>query len=82
MKDWLEVDNALEKTFEFVSFKDAIAWMQTCVAAIEAQNHHPEWQNVYNKVIVRLTSHSEGNTVTQKDHNLAEILDSLYCQPL
>ena len=47
--------------------------------AIEAEkmNHHPEWSNVYNKVTIRLSTHDAGDIVTEKDHKLAEIIDSL-----
>jgi 4a-hydroxytetrahydrobiopterin dehydratase len=44
---------------------------------IEKLNHHPEWSNVYNKVHVSLTTHDAGNTITEKDKQLAEILDLL-----
>jgi 4a-hydroxytetrahydrobiopterin dehydratase len=42
---------------------------------IEKLNHHPEWSNVYNKVTVYLTTHDAGNTITQKDRDLAKALD-------
>jgi 4a-hydroxytetrahydrobiopterin dehydratase len=44
---------------------------------IEKIDHHPEWSNIYNKVHVTLTTHDAGNTITEKDRKLAEILDSL-----
>lgn len=44
---------------------------------IEKMNHHPEWSNVYNKVHVVLLTHDAGNTVTDKDRELAEALDTL-----
>ena len=55
--------------------------MDTCVSDINTLNHHPEWHNIYNKVFVKLTTHDEGNKITQKDRKLAEILDSRYCPP-
>jgi 4a-hydroxytetrahydrobiopterin dehydratase len=42
---------------------------------IEKQNHHPRWTNVYNKVQVSLCTHDEGNTITDKDRELAKALD-------
>jgi len=39
-------------------------------------NHHPEWFNVYNKVIVDLTTHDAGG-ITDNDINLAKTLNSL-----
>lgn len=47
--------------------------------AIEAEkmDHHPNWSNVYNKVTIELTTHSEGNKVTDKDRKLAAMIDTL-----
>lgn len=75
---WLEKENALHKTFVFSDFAAAISWMVKAGYSIEKLNHHPEWSNVYNKVSVKLTTHDAGNTVTDKDRKLAEILDKLY----
>ena len=75
MNSWTENDNELNKTFEFHSFLDAINWMVKASVEIEKQNHHPRWTNVYNKVQVSLSTHDEGNTITQKDRELAKALD-------
>jgi len=40
-------------------------------------NHHPEWSNVYNKVTITLTTHDKGNTITDKDRELANKIDEL-----
>jgi 4a-hydroxytetrahydrobiopterin dehydratase len=52
--------------------------MSSAAPLIEAMNHHPEWTNVYNRVMVRLTTHDAGHTVTPKDWELAQVLDSHY----
>ena len=75
MNQWTETNNELKKTFVFSSFKDAIDWMVKASVEIEKQNHHPKWTNEYNKVHVCLTTHDEGNTITQKDKELAHALD-------
>ena len=36
------------------------------------------WTNVYNRVIVRLTTHDAGHTVTDLDRQLAQVLDRHY----
>ena len=43
----------------------------------EKADHHPNWSNVYNKVEISLNTHSEGNTVTDKDRELALAIDAL-----
>jgi 4a-hydroxytetrahydrobiopterin dehydratase len=77
MNQWTERNNALHKTFEFSTFHDAIQWMVKASVHIESLNHHPKWTNVYNTVIVELSTHDEGNTVTEKDWILARLLDSI-----
>jgi 4a-hydroxytetrahydrobiopterin dehydratase len=75
--EWKEMDNNLYKTFKFKDFVTAMQWMQAASIEIEALGHHPEWTNIYNKVMVKLTTHDAGNTVTDKDRQLAVILDGI-----
>lgn len=77
MNQWIEQHNALHKTFVFSTFLDAMHWMQNASIEIEKLNHHPKWTNVYNTVEVQLSTHDEGNIVTEKDRNLARILDAI-----
>ena len=77
MHTWTEHNNALHKTFEFSSFLEAMDWMQKASIEIEKLNHHPEWTNVYNKVQVQLTTHDAGNVVSEKDWELARVLDAI-----
>ena len=65
------------KTYRFPSFSAAIAWMASLVDQIDALNHHPEWQNVYNRVEVRLTTHDAGK-LTELDIQLAHVLDQSF----
>lgn len=75
--EWREENNRLVKTYEFPSFANAMAWMIKASFAIEKLNHHPEWTNVYNKVHVVLTTHDAGNIITDKDRELAIVLDGI-----
>jgi 4a-hydroxytetrahydrobiopterin dehydratase len=75
--EWKEENNALVKTFTFKTFADAMAWMIKASFEIEKMNHHPEWTNVYNRVTVRLSTHDAGNTVTDSDRKLAQLLDNI-----
>lgn len=74
---WKEVDNSLQREFEFSDFQQAFAFMSMAAISIEKMNHHPEWSNVYNKIQVKLTTHDAGNKITEKDRKLAEELDKL-----
>ncbi len=68
---WRCQRDALAKTFEFGSFREAMSFMVRAGFEAEALNHHPEWTNVYSKVAVRLNTHDAGGTVTAKDVELA-----------
>ena len=67
---------AIEKTFRFRGFRDAMAWMARVAFEAEHLNHHPEWSNVYNRVEVRLTTHDTGG-LTAKDIDLAERMEKV-----
>ncbi|WP_026998395.1 4a-hydroxytetrahydrobiopterin dehydratase [Eisenibacter elegans] len=74
---WIETDNKLKRTFEFANFVEAFGFMTQVALLAEKMDHHPWWANVYNKVDIELTTHDAGNTVTQKDHELAKAIDTL-----
>ncbi|WP_207423191.1 4a-hydroxytetrahydrobiopterin dehydratase [Desertivirga brevis] len=74
---WEERDNSLYKRFEFKDFKEAWAFLTKVALVAEKLDHHPDWQNSYNKVEIRLTTHSAGNIVTAKDWQLAEAIEQL-----
>ena len=68
---WTFERDALTKTFKFGSFREAFSFMTRVGFEAEELNHHPEWTNVYNRVVVRLNTHDAGNKVTAKDVELA-----------
>lgn len=78
---WKEQDNKLVRHFEFKDFIEAFAFMTKVAMLAEKHNHHPNWENVYNKVIIRLTSHDAKNTVTDRDRKLAEAIDKISPSP-
>lgn len=74
---WNESDGALQREFEFGSFAEAFAFMTRVAFIAESMNHHPEWSNVYSRVNIRLTTHDDGNVVTDHDRNMAAAIDAL-----
>jgi 4a-hydroxytetrahydrobiopterin dehydratase len=74
---WQEADNKLYRKFKFKNFSEAFAFMTRVAIEAEKMDHHPEWTNVYNVVEIWLNTHSEGNIVTQKDHDLSKKIDAL-----
>lgn len=75
--DWKTINDQLVKEFEFKDFREAWGFMSKVALAAEKMDHHPEWTNTYNKVVIRLSTHSEGDIVTEKDRKLAEVIDKL-----
>jgi 4a-hydroxytetrahydrobiopterin dehydratase len=78
MAYWKEENNALTGNFEFKNFSAAFGFMTQVALLAEKINHHPDWRNCWNKVEIRLTTHDKGNTISQKDRDLAEGISILY----
>jgi 4a-hydroxytetrahydrobiopterin dehydratase len=73
---WRHEDNALRREFTFTNFIAAFAFMTSVADMAEAADHHPDWSNSYNTVVVALTSHDKG-CVTERDSSLAEQINTL-----
>lgn len=72
---WKEENNSLTRSFKFKDFVEAWSFMSKVALIAEKMNHHPEWSNVYNQVDITLTTHDKGNTITDKDRELAKKID-------
>jgi 4a-hydroxytetrahydrobiopterin dehydratase len=75
---WKEENNQLQATFTFKDFTEAFAFMTEVAFYAEKQNHHPNWDNVWNTVNIKLNTHDAGGVVTEKDHQLAAAIDKVY----
>ena len=76
LEGWSVVDGKLHKEFQFLDFNEAFGFMARASMHIEKMNHHPEWFNVYNKLVVDLMTH-DASGITEDDIKLAKILNSL-----
>ncbi|MBI2592047.1 4a-hydroxytetrahydrobiopterin dehydratase [Candidatus Saccharibacteria bacterium] len=74
---WQEKDKQLYRKFEFKDFEEAFGFMTQVAVLAEQQNHHPRWQNEWNKVEIWLSNHSKGQ-ITGKDQKLAQAIDQLF----
>lgn len=74
---WKEENDKLKRNFEFDDFSEAFAFMTQVAILAEKHQHHPTWSNTYNKVEIILTTHDEGNKITEKDRELAASIDQL-----
>lgn len=76
LEGWQHKENAIEKTFEFSDFVQAFGFMSRVALHAEKMDHHPDWENGYNKVKIRLSSHDVGG-ITDRDFNLAEKIEKV-----
>ncbi len=69
------IDNGkLCKNFKFAGFGEAFGFMAEVALYAEKVDHHPEWQNVYDRVNVQLTTH-DSRGITDKDFALAVVME-------
>lgn len=73
---WTRAGDHLERTFQFKDFVAAFGFMAQSALVAERMNHHPDWQNVYRTVRVKLSTHDAGG-VTAKDFELARAMSAI-----
>ena len=73
---WVIQDAKLHKEFQFSSFIEAFGFMTQLALVAESMNHHPEWFNVYNRVVIDLTTHDAGG-ISNLDFELASKANDL-----
>ncbi len=75
---WSHNENrdAIQRTFKFKNFSEAWGFMARVALLAEAQDHHPEWSNVYNKVHIILTTH-DCDGLSERDVCLAKSIDAV-----
>ena len=68
---------AFFKLYQFSDFKQAFSFMTSLAMKAEQINHHPELENVYNKVTITLTTHDKGG-ITELDYDMALFAESCF----
>ncbi|MEP7107961.1 MAG: 4a-hydroxytetrahydrobiopterin dehydratase, partial [Ferruginibacter sp.] len=66
---------AIEKVFEFESFEKAIGFINTVSKHISEIQHHPEWENLWKSVRIRLSTWDIGHKVCSLDISLAKFIE-------
>jgi 4a-hydroxytetrahydrobiopterin dehydratase len=73
---WAEVDGRLHRELEFADFAEAFAFMGRVAEVAERMDHHPDWSNSWNRVVIDLVSHDAGG-ITDRDRALAAEISAL-----
>ncbi len=72
----VEGRDAIRRSFRFKDFSEAWGFMARVALLAEAQDHHPEWSNVWNRVEIVLTTH-DARGLSDRDVRLAQAIDAL-----
>ena len=72
---WELVDGRLHREFVFADFSEAFAFMTRVALAAEKLDHHPDWSNAWNRVVIDLVSHDAGG-ITDRDRTLAKQINA------
>jgi 4a-hydroxytetrahydrobiopterin dehydratase len=77
--EWINKKKKLTKIFTFSNFVEAVAFVNKIVPIAEKANHHPDVEIFsYKNVKIKLSTHDEGDKVTEKDIELSKEIDKLY----
>ena len=76
--DWSMVAgrDAITRQFRFADFSAAWGFMSRVALLAEKMDHHPEWENVYNRVTITLTTH-DANGLSEHDARMAAAIDRM-----
>ena len=76
LRAWTIANGKLHREYKFRSFVQAFGFVTQVALLAERAAHHPEWFNVYSRVVVDLTTHEAGG-ITAKDLDLARQMEEI-----
>ena len=76
---WEIINEQIQREFKFFNFIEAFAFMTKVALICEKYNNHPNWENVYAKVIIKLNTDDLGG-ITNLDQTLASEIYKIFDQ--
>jgi 4a-hydroxytetrahydrobiopterin dehydratase len=76
LPDWELKNDKLHRELKFKNFGQAFGFMTQVALLAQQMDHHPEWSNVYSRVVIDLTTHEAGG-ISQRDVDLAQKIDQV-----
>ncbi len=76
LPEWALLDGRLHRELRFSDFSRAFGFMAAVATVAQAMDHHPDWSNSYNLVVVDLATHDAGG-ITELDVELARRMSDL-----
>ena len=77
LPNWSLRADKLYRELSFPNFVEAFGFMSSVALVAERMDHHPEWSNVYGRVVIELTTHDAGG-ISERDFELARKIEALY----
>jgi 4a-hydroxytetrahydrobiopterin dehydratase len=77
---WERIGERLHRELVFADFGEAFAFMTRVALVAERLDHHPDWSNAWNRVVIDLTTHDAGR-LTGRDLRLAEAINAVLAAP-
>ncbi len=77
LPEWRVLPDRVVRTFVLPDFVAAFGFMSQVALLAERANHHPEWSNVYGRVVIELTTHDVGG-LSSRDVELARQIDAVF----
>ena len=78
---WMLRGGRLHREYAFGDFAEAFGFMTRCALLAQKHDHHPEWLNAFNRVVVDLTTHDAGG-ISALDFALANEMEKATARPI
>ena len=75
--EWKIMSNYIEREFNFENFIEAFSFMTKIALLCEKYNHHPNWENAYSKVLIKLSTHDLVG-ITNLDQTIASEINKIF----
>ena len=73
---WEIKSDQIVREFNFTNFIEAFSFMTKVALICEKHNHHPNWENVYSRVIIKLSTHDLGS-ISNLDQIIASEINGI-----
>lgn len=81
LPEWSIVDGKLHWEHTFADFVEAFGFMSRVALLAEKMDHHPEWSNLWNRVVIDLYTYDMDNSISTWDVALAKMINNICFQP-
>jgi 4a-hydroxytetrahydrobiopterin dehydratase len=75
--NWRADNNKLVREYKFDNFKNSFDFVSKVSFVAEEYGHHPDISFGWGYVVITITTHDEGYKITQKDLDLADLINQI-----